>query len=117
MDKRDLQQRTQLFGIDVIRLCEDLPNTMPYWVVGKQLVRCATSVGANYRSACRGKSRRDFIAKLAIVEEEADEAQYWLEILAELGEGDCRMIETLHREAGELVAITVASRKTAIRNS
>ncbi len=116
MDKYDLQERTRAFALDVIHFCSDLPNTMPYWVVEKQLIRCATSVGANYRSACRGKSRPDFIAKLSIVEEEADEAQYWLEILAELDDVDHARIKELHNEANQLVAIMVASKKTARSN-
>ncbi len=117
MDRSDLQERTFRFAVDVTRLCSRLPNEMTYWVVGKQLVRCATSVGANYRSACRAKSRADFIAKLAIVEEEADESMYWLEILKELNpELDSKRVEQLHNEANQLVAITVASKRTARRN-
>ena len=117
MDKKDLKVGTRCFGVEVIRFSATLPNEMPYWVIGKQLVRSATSVGANYRSACRGKSRKDFIAKLAIVEEEADESQYWLELLDTMGGIDGTQLRSLHREAGELTAIMVASRKTARAHS
>jgi len=82
-------------------------------VIGRQLLRSGTSVAANYRSACRARSRKDFIAKMAIVEEEADESQFWLETLAEAGVFDGIQVESLRAEAGELVAITVASIRTA----
>lgn len=101
------------FGIGVIRLVESLPPGMVSGVLGKQLVRCATSVGANYRAACRAKSPADFIAKLAIVEEEGDEAMYWLELLRDTGKAPADSIEPLLREADEIVAIVVASIRTA----
>jgi four helix bundle protein len=91
---------------------ENLPSTRIADVIGRQLLRCGTSVGANYRAACRGKSVADVLSKLAIVEEEADEAAYWLELLIEAGilpEGD---VSELLREANEIVAMTVASIKT-----
>ena len=112
----NLKSRTKRFGLDVIAFYEELPDEPTFWIVKKQLIRCATSVGANYRSACRGKSTPDFIAKLSIVEEEADEAQYWLEIIGELSPGLRATIEALHREAGEIVAIMIASKKTARSN-
>ena len=80
--------------------------------MGRQLVRCATSVGANYRAACRAKSAADFIAKMKIVEEEADEAVYWLELLSESGFAPLEMIQPLLHEANEIVAMTVSSIKT-----
>lgn len=105
--------RTKRFALDVIRFCCTLPRTPECAVVARQLVRSATSVGANYRAVCRAQSRADFVAKLALVEEEADESLYWLELLDELrvpaGEG----IGKLMNEAGELVSIVVASKKTA----
>jgi len=76
-----LKERTQNLALRIIKLVESLPNTQTARIVGKQLLRCGTSVGANYRAACRGRSRADFISKLGIVEEEADEAIYWIEIL------------------------------------
>ena len=116
MPPNDLKTRTKVFGIAIIRLTESLPKTRTADVIAKQLLRCGTSIGANYRAACRARSRADFIAKMGIVEEETDEAMYWLEILAELnliGEDQTRV---LYDEANELLAITVASIKTAKRN-
>ena len=111
----DLQDRTKKFALDVIRLCTRLPQKQEYWIIGKQLIRSATSVGANYRSACRAKSKADFIAKLSIVEEEADESIYWLELLEELKVQDPEL-PRLKDEGNQLVAITVASKKTARGN-
>jgi len=82
-------------------------------VIKRQLIRSATSVGANYRAACRARSRREFLSKLSIVEEEADESQYWLELLFELSRGRDDRLSNLQQESGELVAIFVASKKTA----
>jgi four helix bundle protein len=113
----DLKDRTQKFALDVIRLCSRLPQKQEFSIIGKQLIRCATSVGANYRSACRGKSKVDFIAKLSIVEEEADEAVYWLELLEGLGLDQDKELQRLKDEVSQLVAIMVASKKTARRNS
>ena len=76
MDEREFKRRTMQFGLDIISLIDELPNNTAGRAIGRQLVRCATSVGANYRAACRGKSPADMRAKLAIVEEEADESQY-----------------------------------------
>lgn len=84
--------------------------------MGRQLLRCATSVGANYRAAARGKSTPDFIAKLRIVEEEADESVYWLELLERSGHIAPDVAAPLKKEAGELTAIIVASIKTALLN-
>jgi four helix bundle protein len=108
-----MKMRTRRFALDVIRLVGDLPKTVEGRAVGNQLVRSGTSLGANYRAACRGKSKADFIAKLGIVEEEADESCYWLELIieGELFEKD--RTEVLLKEANELTAIIVASRKTA----
>jgi four helix bundle protein len=75
----DLQIRTRKFALDVVRFTETLPKTRTADVLGKQLLRCGTSVGANYRAVCRARTTPDFINKLGIVEEEADEAMYWLE--------------------------------------
>src|ERR1700681_3826324 len=85
MQKQDFAKRTMLFGLRVIRLVESLPKSQTARVIGNQLLRAGTSVGANHRSALRGKSRADFIAKMGIVEEECDEALYWMQMLIESG--------------------------------
>jgi four helix bundle protein len=100
--------------LDVIRLCRDLPHSQECRVISNQLIRAAASVGANYRAACRGKSSADFINKISVVEEEADESIYWLELLGELGVTG-EELSRLRREGDELVAIVVASKKTARR--
>jgi four helix bundle protein len=83
MNEAEFKERTKRLGLRVIDLVESLPKTKTAEVIGRQLLRSATSIGANYRAACRGKSTADVLAKLAIVEEEADETDYWLELLAE----------------------------------
>jgi len=108
-----LKKRTKQFGLHVIRLVEALPRTKTADVIGKQLLRCATSLGANYRAACRGRSKADFIAKLGYVEEEADESIYWLEMLVEAQVVKSNLVTGLLTEANELTAIIAASRKTA----
>ena len=95
-----------------IKVVESLPRTRTAEVVGRQLLRCGTSVGANYRAACRAKSRADFISKLGIVEEEADETIYWMELLVEAGLVKAAKLKLLMQEADELVAIAVASINT-----
>lgn len=114
---KDLKDRTKKFALDVIRFCSRMPNRREYWVIGKQLIECASSVGANYRSACRGKSRADFIAKLSIVEEEADESLYWMELIEELEDYRSADLQRLEAEANQLVAIFVSSKRTARKNS
>ena len=107
-----MKKRTKAFALRVIRLLDKLPDTRTSRVLGHQLIRCGTSVGANYRSACRAKSRADFIAKLAIVEEEADESIYWIEMLVESDQVRSDLVEGLLDECNQIVAITVASIKT-----
>jgi four helix bundle protein len=109
----DLKDRTKKFAIDVIRHCSTLPQKQEFWVISKQLMRSASSVGANYRSACRAKSKADFIAKLSIVEEEADESMYWMELLEALADENNRELLRLKDEANQLVSIIAASKKTA----
>jgi len=112
MDEKEFKDRTKKLAVRVIRLTEALPQNQAAWVIGKQLLRSATSVGANYRAACRGKSVADVIAKLGIVEEEADESLYWMELLIEAGlVSQARMID-LMTETNEIVAMIVASIKT-----
>lgn len=107
------QRRTRRFALEVIRLVERLPSTRTSDVIGRQILRSATSVGANYRAACRAKSPADFIAKMGIVEEEADECLYWLDLLSDAGIIPQSDLTPLTREAGEILAMKVASIRTA----
>lgn len=109
----NLKQRTKKFALDIIRLVQMLPRNQTADVIGRQLLRSGTSVAANYRAACRARSQADFVNKLGIVEEEADETQFWLEMLAEAELVKPEAVATLARECDELVAITVSSIKTA----
>lgn len=113
MNKEDMKVRTKQFAVAVVQFVNKLPQTGTAGVMGKQLLRSGTSVGANYRAACRAKSPADFIAKMGIVEEEADETMYWLEVLVEAGILLPTDTINLMKEANELVAITVASINTA----
>ena len=113
MTPEDFKKRTKAFAVRGIRLAEALPETVSGRVIGKQLMRCATSVGANYRSACRAKSRADFVAKMRIVEEECDEALYWMELLIESGQVEASLLGDLMNEADAIVSLVVASIKTA----
>ena len=113
LPSRDLRERTKAFALGVIRLVQDLPRNRAADVIGHQLLRAGTSVGANYRSARRARSRREFLAKMGIVEEEADESSFWLELLVEARLVTSDRVVELRREAGQLVAITVASIHTA----
>jgi four helix bundle protein len=110
-----LKQRTKTFGIRTIKVVEKLPTKRSAATIGQQLLRCGTSVGANYRAACRARSDAEFRAKLGICEEEADEAICWLEIIVEMGYIQARQLEGLIREANELLGIIVASIKTSRR--
>jgi four helix bundle protein len=113
MRNENLKERTKSFALRVIRLTEALPKGRTADVIGKQLLRSGTSVGANYRAACRSKSTADFIAKMGIVEEEADETIYWMELLVESGLMSQERLAELLNEANEILAIVVASIKTA----
>jgi four helix bundle protein len=110
---RDLRERTKVFALRVVRLVETLPRNRASEVLGRQLLRSGTSVAANYRAARRARSRREFLAKLGIVEEEADESVFWLELLADAGFAASSEASELRNEASELVAITVSSIRTA----
>ena len=112
-----LAARTQEFALAVVCLVEDLPRSRTADVMGLQLLRAGTSVGANYRAACRARSRREFIAKMGIVEEEADESQFWLELLAKRGVLDAERASSLQGEASQIVAMTVSSIRTARRTA
>ncbi|MCI0354700.1 MAG: four helix bundle protein [Acidobacteria bacterium] len=111
-----LRGRTKAFGLRIVRLFRALPRSPDAQVIGKQLLRCGTSVGANYRAACRGRSRQEFVAKLGIVVEEADEAIYWLEMLAEAEIIKAERLKDLLAEAHELTAIFTAAQSTSRRH-
>jgi four helix bundle protein len=108
-----LRDRTKRFALLVIRLCQALPRSQASTVITRQLLRSATSVGANYRAVCRARSTADFVSKLGIVLEEADETLFWLELLADGGVAHPDKTAPLRKEANELVAIFVASLRTA----
>src|SRR2546426_10398764 len=110
-----LQRRMRSLAVATIQMTSELPPTRAADVIGRQLVRSVTSVAANYRSARRARSRRDFIAKMGIVEEEADESSFWLDLLVEARLVPSAQIAALRDEANQLVAITVASIRTARR--
>jgi four helix bundle protein len=112
MDEEAFKGRTKILGLRVIRLVEALPRKTTTDVIGRQLLRSATSVGANYRAACRSRSAADMIAKLKIVEEEADETLFWLELLVEAELMPEARLADLMQEADEITAMTVASIKT-----
>ena len=107
-----IKKRTKQIGLEVIKLIDELPNKPSAWAIAKQIIRSSTSVGANYRAACRAKSDPDFINKLKIVEEEADETHYWLEVLEESGLIGTERIAIVKKEVNEITAIVVASIKT-----
>lgn len=113
MDSMELQQRTKAFALRIVRLFQKLPPRTDARVLGTQLLRSGTSVGANYRAACHAKSSADFLSKMKICEEEADECEYWPELLAEGGIVKPALLEPLHREARELASIMAASARTS----
>lgn len=115
MTPEDLRQRTKLFALRVMRVVVALPETAQGRVIAHQLMKSGTSVAANYRAVCRARSRKDFVNKLGVVIEEADESAFWLEIIAEGGILKPHLVESLAREASEIVAIMTSARKTASR--
>jgi four helix bundle protein len=116
MKKPDLLERTQDFGVRILNLVEHLPSTKSSNMIAGQLLRSATSIGANYRAAQRAKSPRDFINKLKIVEEESDETLFWLELIEKGKIFPSERIRDVKLEAMELLSIFVASIKTAKAN-
>ena len=112
----DLKKRTKAFALRILKLVDALPKTTAGRALASQIVRSGTSYAANYRTACRAKSPADFIAKMSIVEEEADETLFWLELLEESKLVNAAKLAAIKQEADELIAITVASIKTARRN-
>src|SRR5438876_1885248 len=116
MTTDELKARTKSFALRVTRLVDALPNTVKGRAIANQIMRSATSVAANYRAACRARSRAEFIAKIGVVEEEADETAFWLELIIDAKIRSQEQLESLLKEASELVAIMAASRKSAIAN-
>ena len=112
MDEAAFLRRTKAFALGVLKLSEVIPNSEQGRILGRQLLRSGTSVGANYRAVCRAKSKVDMIHKLKIVEEELDESLFWMELLVEGGVVRSESIGTLPREANELLSMVVASQKT-----
>jgi four helix bundle protein len=112
----DLKARTKTFALRVMKLVDAMLRTIQGRAIANQIIRSATSVAANYRGACRARSRAEFIAKLGVVEEEADETAFWLELIIDSALLTEARIHPLLTEAGELVAIMAASRKSAVGN-
>jgi four helix bundle protein len=117
MTKEELKNRTKKFALMIIKLVEELPDTLAGRTIGKQIIRSGTSVAANYRTACRARSNADFISKIAIVEEECDETLFWLELIAEANMLKNERLHDIVKEADELTAIFTASGKTARLNN
>ena len=115
MDEKTFKARTKKLAVAIIKQMDKLPNSRAADVVARQVIRSGTSIGANYRAACRAKSTADMINKMKIVEEEADETQYWLEILVEASLAPKEQVADIHKETDEILAMTVASIKT-LRN-
>jgi four helix bundle protein len=113
VNENELKARTKQFGLQVINLVDALPKSTAGWAIGRQLVRSGTSVGANYRAACRSRSKAEFIAKIGIVAEEADESAFWLELIMDGGLLKLDLVVSLHQEVEELTAIFTASGRTA----
>ena len=116
MTTAQLKARTKEFALRVIRLVDLMPSSVKGRAIANQIMRSATSVAANYRAACRARSRAKFVAKIGVVEEEADETAFWLELVVAAHIPTEKQIAPLLREANELVAIMAASRKSAIAN-
>ena len=116
MNKQELKDRTKKFAIDVIRVCEHLPATFLGKHIKGQLIRSSTSVAANYRAACLAQSKAAYIAKLSIVIEDADESEFWLELIIEDKLLAKNQVSALKNESYELASIFIASRKTLMQN-
>jgi four helix bundle protein len=116
MTEQELKERTKQFALRVMKVVDALPNTVAGRAIGGQLIRSGTSVGANYRAACRARSKAEFIAKFGTVEEVADESAFWLELIMDGGLLPKRLVVSLHKEATELTAIFAQSIITARRS-
>ena len=116
MDQNEMKRRTKEFAKEIILLCRRLPNNREGRLIGDQIFRSGTSIAANYRSACRARSKAEFISKLSIVEEEADETLFWLEVINELEIFQYPKLDLLMKENNEIISIVVASINTAKKN-
>jgi four helix bundle protein len=116
MTEKDLLQRTKNFALRVIKLVNALPNNLAGRKIGDQLIRSGTSVAANYRAACRGRSKAEFIAKLGIVEEEVDESTLWMELIIESSLMEEKLVSSLLQESVEITKIMAASKISARNN-
>ena len=117
MDSIELKARTKDFSLRVIKLVDALPTTIIGRTIGNQLVRSGTSVGANYRAACRARSRNEFISKIGVVIEESDESVFWLELIIDTNLLKKELVDSLLKEANEITAIMVASSNSSKRNN
>ena len=107
------RDKTKKFAVDVIHFCDEFPNTTPYKVIAQQLIKSATSTGANYRAACRGRSKKEFFAKLSITLEEADESLYWLEVVSETKVNHNKAeVKRLQQEIEEIIKVLSKARKS-----
>jgi four helix bundle protein len=113
MNPEEFKNRTKAYALRIMRLVESLPKTSTAKTIAGQLVRCGPSIGANYRAACRARSRADFISKMGIVEEECDESLYWMELLIAAGLVKTKLIADLMKEGTEILSVSVSSIKTA----
>ncbi len=116
MNERQMKKRTKDFAKKIILLCRKLPSNREGRLIGNQMFRAGTSVAANYRAACRGRSKAEFVSKLAIVEEEADETMFWLELIQEMNISNDSLVDDLLKESNEIVAIVVSSIRTTNKN-
>lgn len=117
MDQIILKQRTKSFSLRILKLVDALPKTVAGRAISSQLIRSGTSIGANFRSACRGRSKAEFIAKLGVVLEEADETVYWLELITESNMLSKKQVVELHKEADSLAAIFFSMIRSAKQNA
>jgi len=117
MNKEELKLRTKNFALRIIKLANALPNRTDALIIKKQIIRSATSVASNYRSACRGRSTNEFLAKLSIIIEESDETSFWLEIIFETQLIERNLLHSIINEANEITAIMVSSRITASKKN
>lgn len=115
--QEQLKERSKRFAVRIVQIVRILPKSDEARTIGRQLFRSATSIAANYRAACRSRSRAEFVAKIGIVVEEADETVFWLELLRDAGILDSKKLAPELKEANELLAIFAASQITAKRNS
>ena len=113
MNAEQMKERTMGYALRIIKLVRSLPRDLVSEVIGRQLLRAGTSVASNYRAACRGRSRAEFVAKLGIVEEDGDESLFWMELLVRAAIVKKRRLEGLMKEGNQIVAIVVSSKKTA----